>query len=150
MAFSSTFNVAASGMSAQRVRMNVIANNIANANTTVTAEGGPYRRRAVTFEAVGGSPRFSQLLKAGMEAEQMGGGVRVRRIVEETNDDKAFTRVYDPSHPQADADGTVLRPNIKVMAEMVSLLDATRNYDANVTMLNNLRQMAGKTLEIGR
>ncbi|MBE7559979.1 flagellar basal body rod protein FlgC [bacterium] len=147
MDYDSAFQMAASGMSAQRMRMNVIANNIANADSTVSAGGGPYRRRSVVFEAVGRAPRNPVRLDGG---RAVGGGVRVAGVVEERNDEKAFTLVYDPGHPQANADGWVLKPNIQVMAEMVNLLDATRAFDANVTMLNNLRQIAAKALEIGR
>ncbi len=148
--YDSAFQIAASGMSAQRMRMNVIANNIANADSTVTAEGGPYRRRSVVFEAVGRPQRASRVVDPERAGQAMGGGVRVAGVVEEVDDDKAFTRVYDPHHPQADADGWVLKPNIQVMAEMVNLMDATRAFDANVTMMSNLRQVAAKALEIGR
>jgi len=141
MILDSGFRIAASGMSAQRTRMDVIANNIANAETTVTPEGGPYRRRSVLF---------SEIASHAFGDKQKAGGVQVTGIVREMNNDKAFTRVYDPGHPQADADGWVLRPNIHVMAEMVNLMEATREYDANVTMLNNMRQVTTKALDIGR
>ena len=142
MKLDSGFAIAASGMSAQRMRMNVLASNIANAQSTVTPEGGPYRRRSVLFaEAV--SHAFGR-------NTDPAGGVRVAGVVREMVDDKAFSRVFDPGHPQADEEGWVLMPNIHVMAEMVNLMEATRAYDANVTMLNNIRQVAAKALEIGR
>ncbi len=144
------FDVSASGLEAQRIRMNVIANNIANAQTTRTEDGGPYRRRATVFEAVGGTKsRFSKLLEGYSEKEVLGGGVRVSEIVEAT-DSEAFMDVYDPTHPDADSQGIVRKPNIRVVDEMVNLIDASRAYEANVTAMNATKLIASKTLEIGR
>ncbi len=145
-----SFDISASGLEAQRIRMNVIANNIANAQTTRTEDGGPYRRRAAVFEAVGGTKsRFSKLLEGSDMNKVLGGGVRVSEIVEAT-DAEAFMDVYDPSHPDADSKGIVHKPNIRVVDEMVNLIDASRAYEANVTALNTTKQMNSKTLEIGR
>lgn len=144
------FDVSASGLEAQRIRMNIIANNIANAQTTRTEEGGAYRRRAAVFEAIGGTKtRFSKLLEGVSEDEVLGGGVRVSEIVE-ANDSEAFMDVYDPTHPDADSKGIVHKPNIRVVDEMVNLIDASRAYEANVTAMNSIKQIASKTLEIGR
>jgi flagellar basal-body rod protein FlgC len=144
------FDVSASGLEAQRIRMNIIANNIANAQTTRTEEGGAYRRRAAVFEAIGGTKsRFSKLLEGAREDEALGGGVRVSEIVE-ANDSEAFMDVYDPTHPDADSKGIVHKPNIRVVDEMVNLIDASRAYEANVTAMNSIKQIASKTLEIGR
>ena len=145
-----SFQVSASGLEAQRIRMNVIANNIANAQTTRTEEGGPYRRRAAVFEAVGGTKSsFTKLLEGADESKILGGGVRVSEIVE-AKDSEAFMDVYEPSHPDADANGIVHKPNIRVTDEIVNLIDASRAYEANVTALNTTKQITAKALEIGR
>jgi len=145
-----SFDVSASGLEAQRIRMDVIANNIANAQTTRTADGGPYRRRSVVFEAVGGTKSpFAKLLDKAVGAEDLGGGVKVSKIIEQQGD-QAFIQVYDPTHPDADENGMVKRPDIRVTDEMVDLIDASRAYEANVTAMNVTKQIASKTLEIGR
>ena len=146
-----SYMVSASGLEAQRIRMDVIANNIANAQTTRTADGGPYRRRSVVFEAVGGTKnQFSGILDSTRKQEVLGGGVRVTRIIEQTGDD-AFLQVYLPSHPDADDNtGMVLKPNIRIVDEMVNLIDASRAYEANVTAMNQTKEIGAKTMEIGR
>lgn len=143
--------VAASGMLAQRIRMDVIANNIANAQTTRTADGGAYRRRGVVFEAVGGSNHgsFSRVLDREKQEKILGQGVQVREIVEQEGDE-AFIQVYDPAHPDADANGIVTKPDIRIADEMVNLIDASRAYEANLRALLSVRQINSKTLEIGR
>lgn len=144
------FDVLASGLEAQRIRMNVIANNIANAQTTRTEEGGPYRRRAVVFESVGGSKaHFAKMLDEAQEEKIIGAGVRVSKIVEAPGVE-AFMDVYEPSHPDAGPNGVVRKPNIRVVDEMVNLIDASRAYEANVTAMNTTKQIAAKILEIGR
>lgn len=146
----SFFDISASGLEAQRIRMNVIANNIANAQATRTEDGGPYRRRAAVFEAVGGTrSRFSKLLDEVSEDNLLGGGVRVSEIVE-AKDSEAFMDVYDPTHPDADKNGIVHKPNIRVVDEMVNLIDASRAYEANVTAMNTTKAINSKALEIGR
>jgi len=126
--------VSATALEAQKVRMNVSASNIANANSTRTAEGsGPYRRKDVQFAA--------HLMDEGVY------GVDVRAIVE---DERPFPRVYDPGHPDADSEGLVTRPNVNVIEEMVNMMTATRAYEANVTAINNARAMVQKALELGQ
>ena len=146
-----SIDVAASGLLAQRIRMDVIANNIANAQTTRTADGGPYRRRATIFEAVGGSTHgsFSKLLDDKARDKILGQGVQVREIIEQQGD-VAFIQVYDPSHPDADENGIVRKPDIRIADEMTNLIDASRAYEANVRALLAVRQSNTKTLEIGR
>lgn len=145
-----SFDVSASGLVAQRIRMDVIANNIANAQTTRTEDGGPYRRRGVIFQAVGGTRNtFANVLNEETRVKALGGGVQVAKIIE-ANDSEAFTEVYDPSHPDADARGILKRPNIRLVDEMVNLMDASRAYEANITALNTTKQIGSKTLEIGR
>ena len=133
-----------SALQAERLRMDVVANNLANMNSTRTEEGGPYRRQTVLFRAEGGPPSFAALL-----ARQSGttGGVAVDGVVE---DAKPPRRVYEPSNPDADAEGYVLYPDIDVAAEMADMMSATRAYQANVTALNAVKGMAQKALEIGR
>jgi flagellar basal-body rod protein FlgC len=128
--------------------MDVIANNIANANTMVTAEGSPYRRREVIFEAPGKT--FAESLSTARRRinQTIGSGVKVQRVTEDRTE-KAFTKLYDPGHPFADENGLVLRPNINVTAEMVNMIDASRAYEANVTTLNSYKQMEQRALQIG-
>jgi flagellar basal-body rod protein FlgC len=145
-----SFDVSASGLEAQRIRLDVLANNIANAQTTRTADGGPYRRRGVVFEAVGGTRQpFFRMLDEARRGEALGQGVKVAKIIEQQGDD-AFTEVFDPTHPDADEQGIVRLPNIKVSNEIVNLIDAQRAYEANITAMNATKQIAAKTLEIGR
>lgn len=128
---------AASGMSGQQFNIDTIANNLANVNTTRTAQGGPYRRQMVVFE--------ERLAEAYGRA--LGAGVRVSRIVE---DDDPPRLEYNPSHPDADEQGYVRLPNVNVVTEMVDMISASRAYEANVTALNAAKSMALKALEIGR
>lgn len=138
-------DAAASGLTAERLRMDVISNNIANANTTRTAEGGPYRRQMVIFQPrSGGQSAFAQIFSQQME---IGNGVRVIGI---TKDDAPLKKVYDPGHPDADGQGYVEMPNINIVSEMVDMITATRAYEANVTAVNAAKSMALKALEIGK
>lgn len=137
-------DAAASGLTAERLRMDVISNNIANVNTTRTTEGGPYRRQMVVFQPREGQTGFSQLLSQQMEA---GNGVRVVGI---QKDNSPTRNVYDPHHPDANQDGYVEMPNINIVSEMVDMITATRAYEANVTAVNTAKSMAAKALEIGK
>jgi flagellar basal-body rod protein FlgC len=135
-----TFRISASALTAQRLRMDTIAGNMANAETTRTAEGGPYRRQRVEF-----APILAQQL--GADAARPGQGVRVVGI----RRDAAATRsVFDPRHPDADAEGYVRYPDIDVVTEMTDMLSASRSYEANVTVMNASKAMALKALEIAR
>lgn len=137
-------DASASGMTAERLRMDVISNNIANVNTTRTEEGGPYRRQVPIFQSRSGQNSFSQILSQQMDT---GSGVRVTGIVK---DNSPTRRVYDPSHPDANKEGYVEMPNVNIVAEMVDMITATRAYEANVTSVNAAKNMAMKALEIGR
>ncbi len=123
--------VSATGLEAQKIRMNVIASNIANANSTRTPEGGPYRRKDVLFE--------SYLY------DQSSVGVNISKIVE---DPSPFKKVYQPGHPDADKDGYVSYPNVDAVAEMVNLISATHAYEANLTLIASFKDMFNKTLAI--
>jgi flagellar basal-body rod protein FlgC len=138
----SALEVSASGLSAERIRMNTTASNLANARTTKTAQGGPFRRMDPVFEAVGldrlrGAPSMQQGVSL----------VRVSRIQE---DARPGAMVYEPSHPDANAQGYVTYPNVNAVEEMVNMITATRAYEAGVTSINSIKQMARSALEIGR
>ncbi|NLM96262.1 MAG: flagellar basal body rod protein FlgC [Halanaerobiaceae bacterium] len=141
----SGFNISASGMTAQRLRMDIIANNIANIDTTRTETGGPYRRQLPVFEERRNRP-FSFFLNEKMNSRGKG-GVQVSAIIE---DQSPFKIIYNPAHPDADEDGYVSMPNVDIVTEMVDMIDASRAYEANVTALNSLKNMALKALEIGK
>jgi len=128
-------NVWASGMSAERLRMDVIASNLANANTTRGADGQPYRRQEVILQEK--SPSFGEVL----------GGVMVAGIVDDPTPPR---RVYDPGHPDADKNGYVTMPNVNPVTEMVDLITSSRGYEANVTAMNAAKQMFTKTFDVLR
>lgn len=144
------FDISASALTAQRLRMDVISSNMAHQDTTraqlVNGEWQPYRRKMVVFESNPNKP-FSSYLKSAMKSESAGKGVRVSRIIE---DQSPFKLVYQPEHPDADENGYVQMPNVDPLQEMVDLLGATRSYEANVTTLNATKSMLMKALEIGR
>jgi flagellar basal-body rod protein FlgC len=127
----SAIDTSASGLSAQRRRLEVIARNLANAETTRTPQGGPYQRQLVVF---------SQQL-------EQAGGVEVAEV---TTDPSPGRTIYQPGHPDADERGYVTLPNVNVMEEMVDMIGATRSYEANVTALNATKSMVRKALELGR
>jgi flagellar basal-body rod protein FlgC len=140
MSFLSSLNISASALTAQRMRMDVISENIANADTTRTENGGPYRRRVTVLAE---QPQtFSSVL-----SKATGGGVVVSQIVEDMSD---FEYEYDPDHPDADEMGYVAKPNVDEAREIIDLMSATRSYEANVTALNATKSIAMKALEIGR
>lgn len=137
--------ISSSGLSANRLRMNTLSANLANANTTRTDEGGPYRRRDVVFSASPVGSAFEDFLNGTNGAQ-----LSKVQVVDIHQDTKEPRMVFDPTHADADADGYVAMPNIQVMTEMVNMLAATRAYEANATAVNEAKQMAVKTLEIGR
>lgn len=137
----------ASALTAQRLRMDLIANNLANLNTTRTAEGGPYRRRYAVMEERRES--FASLLdQANGKVQERGVGVQVSQIRE---DQAPFKEVYDPTHPDADPEtGIVRMPNVDMLQEITDMMMASRVYDANVTAFNAGKSMAMRALDIGR
>lgn len=135
---------AASGLTAERLRMDLISNNIANVNTTRTAEGGPYRRQLPVF-----APREAQNSFGSVLSKEMGTGDGVR-VVAITKDTAPTRRVYDPGHPDANGEGYVEMPNVNIVSEMVDMITASRAYEANVTSVNTAKSMALKALEIGK
>ena len=138
-------DVSSSGLTAERTRMNLISSNLANAGSTLTAEGGPYKRKDAVFAAQPIGERFRAAL--GKAAGQQPDRVDVVQVVEDPNPPRLQ---YDPSHPQADARGYVAMPNVNVVEEMADMIAATRSYEANVTTLQATKNMALKTLDISR
>lgn len=145
MSFLSSMNISASALTAQRQRLDVISENIANQNTTRTEAGGPYRRKMVVLQAQEPSS-FKTVLGKKAQANQKG-GVMVAEIIE---DQREFTPVYDPEHPDANGDGYVLMPNVELVKETVDAMTASRSYDANVTAFNTWKLMAQRALDIGK
>ncbi|MCX8044273.1 MAG: flagellar basal body rod protein FlgC [Desulfobacterota bacterium] len=141
MDFFTAFNISASALSAQRIRMNVVSSNLANAQSTETPEGGPYRRKDVVFSSIPTPGSFPSILKDKLNEVS---------VVEIVDDQRPFKSVYDPYHPSADQNGYVYYPNINIIEEMVNLMSATRSYEANVSVIKATKSMALKALEIGR
>ncbi len=138
-------NVSASGMTAQRLRLDIISQNIANVNTTRDENGNVYRRKSVIFEEKDVTPFGDILMKTGGTS---GNGVKVTEIIEDTSSE--MRKVYEPSNPDADEDGYVTYPNVNIVQEMTDMIDASRSYEANVTAFNATKNMALKGLEVGR
>ena len=141
-----SFNISASGMTAQRFRTDIIAENIANVNTTSTESGGPYRRKIVTFQEKDVTP-FSQYLSTSRN-RAVGNGVKISKVSEDYETD--FIMEYDPSNPDADENGYVSYPNVNTVTEMTNLIDATRAYEANATAFDASKNMALTGLSIGQ
>ncbi len=133
----SGIDITSGALAAQKMRLDIVAQNIANAQTTRTAEGGPYKRQVVSFE--------TELVK-----RTGGASLQTVRIGGVTNDRSPGQEVYNPQHPDAGADGMVKMPNVNLSYEMVDLITASRAYEANLSVVKNARTMAQKTLEIGK
>lgn len=145
----SAFNISATGMTAQRYRMDIISQNVANASTTRTADGTPYRRQIVSFEEKPGQTSFSHVLgKAAYSHGYSGNGVKVSGVFEDHKTE--MNMVYDPSHPDADEDGYVAYPNVNIITEMTNMIDASRAYEANSTAFSASKSMALNGLQIGQ
>lgn len=146
MSVFSSFEINASGMTAERLRLDVISQNIANSSTTRTGDGTPYRRKVVTFSEKNNTA-FANIL-SNAHSSYAGRGVKVSSISEDTSTD--FIRKYDPAHPDADADGYVLYPNVNTITEMTNMIDASRAFEANITAFNTSKSIALQGLEIGK
>lgn len=170
MSMFSAFNINATGMTAERYRMDVISENVANANTTRTADGTPYRRKVVSFAEKESQASFHHILgwqkhihsTSGTNANMShthevahthtglgytGNGVRVNGLYEDYETE--MNMVYDPSHPDADENGYVTYPNVNIITEMTNMIDASRAYEANATAFNATKAMVQRGLEIG-
>lgn len=149
MNISNSFSISSSALTAQRLRMDVISSNIANAEVTrasvVNGKAVPYRRKTVVMAPMQQS--FSSALNSAMNSGQSSQGVKITSI---QDDPSAFKPVYNPTHPDADSDGYVYMPNVDTLKEMVDMISATRSYDANVTALNATKAMLSKALQIGK
>ncbi len=144
MDFLSSFNISGSGLTAQKTRMDIIAQNIANASVTRTESGGAYKRKMVVLKSMEGND-FQSTLDQAMNGQAM--GVKVQEILE---DPTPLVPVHNPNHPDADEEGYVMMPNVNTTQEMVDMMSASRAYEANVTAFNATKNMALKALEIGR
>ena len=147
MGMFTAFDISASGLTAQRYRMDIISENVANANTTRTEDGTPYVRKVVTFEEKEGQTTFSRVLNSSID-NYSGKGVKISGVYEDTVTE--MNMVYDPSHPDADENGYVTYPNVNTITEMTNLIDATRSYEANSTAFTASKSMALKGLELGQ
>lgn len=154
MAFMSSMSIVASGLTAQQLRLEVVAENVTNSTTTRTENGGgAYRRKMVVFQAETDRDDFSRAMARAAnglvpnEGYEKAGGVRVAQIVE---DPSAFKIVYDPTHPDANEEGYVEMPNVDMVKEMADAMAATQAYSSNVTAFNALKSVVAKGLEIGR
>lgn len=148
MSFLSSFDISASGLTAERQRLDIAAENLSNTNTTRTESGGPYRRKMVVLEEVPSTTfrtKFNSLLNKSTAAAK--GGVKVTEIIEDQRD---LNPVYDPDHPDADENGYVMMPNVDPVKETIDGMSATRSYEANITAFNAIKQMAQKALDIGK
>lgn len=143
-----SFDISASGMTAQRLRMDIIADNIANVETTRTVDGLPYRRKLAVFQERSTTP-FREFLKKKM-GESVGTGSEGVQVVGITEDPSPFKMIYNPGHPDANEEGYVAMPNVDIVSEMVDMISASRAYEANITVLNTAKSMAMRALEIGR
>lgn len=139
MSLLTSMKISASGLAAESRRLEVVASNIANAETTRTAEGGPYRRKALVFSEV--------LAKAGVSRRPSLGGVAVLAVAEDPTPPRM---VYNPGHPDADESGFVAMPNVDIVYEMTDMITAARGYEANITAFNSARSMIARALEIGK
>jgi flagellar basal-body rod protein FlgC len=148
MSFWEALRIGSSGLTAQRLRLDLISNNIANAQTTRTEKGGAYQRQDAVFMAEEQDASLPQNIAAKRnQLSSLQGGVRVAEI---TTDTETGPKVYDPTHPDADADGYVTYPNVNIVVEMTNMLSATRSYEANLASIEAVKRMALKALEIGR
>ncbi len=152
MSIGTSLQISASGLTAERLRLDVISNNLANVNTTRGADGQPFRRQEVVFASRNGGGSFASALSSarggGRTGDAAGAGVQVVSIRPDMGRD--FKVVHDPGHPDADAQGNVKMPNVEPVVEMVDMISATRAYEAGVTAINSAKQMQAKALEIGR
>lgn len=148
MALFQSFGISASGMTAQQFRADIIAENLANVNTTRTEDGTPYRRKVVSFQEKGVNRFDRYLTESRKRGSHIGNGVKAVEVREDTTSD--FIMEYDPSHPDADENGYVSYPNVNLVTEMTNLIDASRAYEANITAFDAAKAMAQAGLQIGK
>lgn len=146
MSFLNSFDISASGLTAERQRLDIAAENLSNTNTTRTESGGPYRRKMVVLQEVP-STTFRSRFNSVLSRTAAKGGVKVTEIVEDQRD---LNPVYDPDHPDADEDGYVMLPNVDPVKETIDGMSATRSYEANITAFNAMKLMAQQALQLGK
>lgn len=144
MDFLKAMDISSSGLAAERIRMNTISSNVANANVTDTPEGGPYRRKDAIFTAISAKDSFGDILE-----DQIDENLQKVQVSDIVSDVHAPRMAYNPSHPNANEEGYVAMPNVNVVEEMVNLINASRAYEANITVFNASKNMAMKALDIG-
>ncbi len=152
MSFFNSMDISATGLTVQRLRMDIISQNIANVDTTRTEDGGPYKRKTILVQEKQEQQSFASYLAnkvnpVSVGSTTIGSGVKAVRIVE---DETEGTKTYDPTHPDADEDGYVTMPNVNTVTEMVNMISANRAYEANITALNTTVDMINKALSIGK
>jgi flagellar basal-body rod protein FlgC len=145
MDFLTALDIGATALSAERTQLNVISMNLANAKTTRTPEGGPYKRKSVLLQATDVDTPFSRVMKDAMDGEAK--GVKVSAVATDSRPPK---RVYEPGHPDADKEGYVSYPDINVVEEMASMITVSRSYEANIATVSTAKGMYTKALELGR
>lgn len=148
MSFFNSLNTSTSALTAQRLRMDVISENLANIDTTRTAKGGPYKRKTVIFKEMDSKKPFSSIFNDVVSSDSNKynvKGVKVDKIVEDKSEG---AKEFNPNHPDADSNGYVEKPNVNVVEEMVNMISANRTYEANITAVNTTKSMINKTLEI--
>ncbi|MCF6208047.1 MAG: flagellar basal body rod protein FlgC [Ghiorsea sp.] len=143
-----SMHISSAGMAAQRARMDVVSENIANSESTRTEEGGPYRRNQVVFETVGVKSNFNSVFRGHLSGSD--NTPQSVRVTEVTKDMSPFNEVYDPTHPDADANGMVKMPNVNTIKEMVDMNSAARSFEANITTMDASKRMFLKALELLR
>lgn len=148
MSLFQSFGISASGMTAQQFRADIIAENLANVNTTRTEDGNTYRRKVVAFQEKGVNRFDRYLTESRKRGSHIGNGVKVVEVREDTTSD--FIMEYDPDHPDADENGYVSYPNVNIVTEMTNLIDASRAYEANITAFEASKSMAQAGLSIGK
>ncbi|MEZ3488069.1 MAG: flagellar basal body rod protein FlgC [Lachnospiraceae bacterium] len=147
MSFLSSFDISASGLTAERQRLDIAAENISNSETTRTASGGPYRRKMVVLEEIPSTSTFRTRFNSLLNRTASKGGVKVTEIVEDQRD---LNPVYNPDHPDANEEGYVMMPNVDLVKETIDGMSATRAYEANITAFNAMKLMAQRALDIGK
>ena len=141
MEFFASFKICAAGLSAQRAKMDVVTSNLANVNTTSTPEGGPYKRKIISFASEPLTQGFDKALENAVQS------VKVQQV---TEDKEGFKKIFDPAHPDADKDGFVTLPNVNVMLEMANMITASRTYEACATAFDAVKNMAVTAMNIGK
>ena len=147
MSFLSSFDISASGLTAERQRLDIAAENISNSETTRTASGGPYRRKMVVLEEIPSTSTFRTRFNSLLNRTASKGGVKVTEIVEDQRD---LNPVYNPDQPDANEEGYVMMPNVDLVKETIDGMSATRAYEANITAFNAMKLMAQRALDIGK